>query len=121
MPRSEMYLRTHLASEQRTNDLEALPRRLRQRAHRGRRIRLRKLQAPTLIVWGTDDVYFDVKWSHWLAETIPGTRRRVEFAGARFFFPEERWGGASTTNCARTGRRVWPVTAQIQKQLPHFQ
>jgi len=51
---------------------------------------LRTLQAPTLIVWGTDDIYFDVKWSHWLAETIPGTRRRVELSGARIFFPEER-------------------------------
>ena len=53
--------------------------------------RLKKLNAPTLIVWGTDDVYFDVKWSRWLAETIPGTRRRVELKGARLFFPEERW------------------------------
>jgi pimeloyl-ACP methyl ester carboxylesterase len=52
---------------------------------------LKALQAPTLIVWGTDDVYFDVKWSHWLAANIPGTRRRVEFPGARLFFPEERW------------------------------
>lgn len=52
--------------------------------------RLRRLNAPTLIVWGTDDVYFDVKWSHWLAEVIPGTRRRVELKGARLFFPEER-------------------------------
>ena len=49
------------------------------------------LKAPTLIVWGTDDVYFDVKWSRWLAETIPGTKRRVEFQGARIFSPEERW------------------------------
>jgi pimeloyl-ACP methyl ester carboxylesterase len=49
------------------------------------------LKAPTLIVWGTDDVYFDVKWSHWLAQNIPGTRRRVEFRDARIFFPEERW------------------------------
>ena len=48
------------------------------------------MQAPTLIVWGTDDVYFDVQWSHWLAETIPGTTRRVELQGARIFFPEER-------------------------------
>jgi pimeloyl-ACP methyl ester carboxylesterase len=53
--------------------------------------RLKTLNAPTLIVWGTDDVYFDVKWSRWLAETIPGTVRRVEFEGARIFFPEERW------------------------------
>jgi pimeloyl-ACP methyl ester carboxylesterase len=52
---------------------------------------LRTLNAPTLIVWGTDDVYFDVKWSHWLERTIPDTRRRVEFEGARIFFPEERW------------------------------
>jgi pimeloyl-ACP methyl ester carboxylesterase len=51
---------------------------------------LRKLQAPTLIVWGTDDVYFDVRWSNWLADTIPGTKRRVELQGARIFFPEER-------------------------------
>ena len=54
-------------------------------------MQLKTLKAPTLIVWGTDDVYFDVKWSHWLADNIPGTRRRVEFKGARIFFPEERW------------------------------
>jgi pimeloyl-ACP methyl ester carboxylesterase len=52
---------------------------------------LNALKAPTLIVWGTDDVYFPVKWSHWLAEIIPGTRRRVEFKDARIFFPEEHW------------------------------
>jgi len=32
-----------------------------------------------------------VRWSHWLADNIPGTRRRVELQGARIFFPEERW------------------------------
>ena len=47
--------------------------------------------ANAAIVWGTDDIYFDVKWSHWLADNIPGIRRRVEFKGARIFFPEERW------------------------------
>ncbi len=52
---------------------------------------LKKLNAPTLIVWGNDDIYFDVKWSHWLAKTIPGTKKRVEYPGARLFFPEERW------------------------------
>ena len=52
---------------------------------------LKTLKTPTLIVWGTDDVYFDVKWGRWLAETIPGTRRYVELKGARIFFPEERW------------------------------
>jgi pimeloyl-ACP methyl ester carboxylesterase len=52
---------------------------------------LKRVSAPTLIVWGTDDAYFDLKWSHWLAENIPGTRQRVELQGARIFFPEERW------------------------------
>ncbi len=52
---------------------------------------LRNLEAPTLIAWGTDDIYFDVKWADWLAAAIPGTRRTVRLHGARIFFPEERW------------------------------
>ena len=52
---------------------------------------LKKLKAPALIVWGTDDVYFPVAWGRWLAKTLPGTRRLVELMGARIFFPEERW------------------------------
>jgi pimeloyl-ACP methyl ester carboxylesterase len=43
-----------------------------------------------LIAWGTDDIYFDLKWSHWLEEAIPGTKKRMELKGARIFFPEER-------------------------------
>jgi hypothetical protein len=27
---------------------------------------------------------------HWLAPMIPGTKRRMEIAGGRIFFPEER-------------------------------
>jgi pimeloyl-ACP methyl ester carboxylesterase len=51
---------------------------------------LRSLHAPTLIVWALDDVFFDVKWAHWLRDTIPGTRKVIELDGARLFFPEER-------------------------------
>jgi pimeloyl-ACP methyl ester carboxylesterase len=51
---------------------------------------LRRLTAPTLVVWGTDDLFFGVEWAHWLAKTIPGTRRVVELPGAKLFFPEER-------------------------------
>jgi pimeloyl-ACP methyl ester carboxylesterase len=53
--------------------------------------RLKQLKASTLIVWGTDDLYFPVEWARWLASTIPGTKRKVELTGARIFFPEERW------------------------------
>src|SRR5215470_12881722 len=32
---------------------------------------LRRLQAPTLIVWGTADPFFHRKWAYWLASVIP--------------------------------------------------
>jgi pimeloyl-ACP methyl ester carboxylesterase len=51
---------------------------------------LRQLQAPTLIVWALEDIYFDVKWAHWLQQTIPGVVRLVEVPDARLFFPEDR-------------------------------
>lgn len=51
---------------------------------------LTHLLLPTLIVWGTADRYFDVKWAHWLENTIPGTVRCVEIDGAMLFHPAER-------------------------------
>lgn len=51
---------------------------------------LRRLGAPTLVVWGTGDVFFDVAWGRWLCEAIPGARPLVELPGARLFFPYER-------------------------------
>ena len=51
---------------------------------------LAKLEAPTLLVWGTGDEFFDVAWAHWLARTIPGAKRVVELPGAKLFFPDER-------------------------------
>lgn len=87
----ERYLRPLVRSEQRTRELQRFLAAFDNRHTLEIEARLKALKAPTLIVWGTDDVYFDVKWSRWLAGTIPGTRRRVEFEGARIFFPEERW------------------------------
>jgi pimeloyl-ACP methyl ester carboxylesterase len=52
--------------------------------------KLRTLTMPTLILWATDDVYFDKKWAHWLAARIPGTRQVVEVEKGRLFFFEER-------------------------------
>jgi pimeloyl-ACP methyl ester carboxylesterase len=51
---------------------------------------LARFEAPTLIVWGTADDFFDVAWARWLATTIPGTVRLVELEGAKLFFPVER-------------------------------
>jgi pimeloyl-ACP methyl ester carboxylesterase len=52
--------------------------------------KLRKLQAPTLIVWGTGDVFFDKRWAYWLKDTIPGVTEVIEVPDAKLFFPEER-------------------------------
>jgi pimeloyl-ACP methyl ester carboxylesterase len=86
----ETYLRPHLRSPQRMHDLERFVNAFNCRHTVEIEKPLRQLRAPTLIVWGTDDIYFDLKWSHWLEKAIPGTKRRVEFASARIFFPEER-------------------------------
>jgi pimeloyl-ACP methyl ester carboxylesterase len=51
---------------------------------------LQRLQVPTLIVWGLQDVFFDKKWAYWLKDTIPGARRVIEVEDARLFFAEDR-------------------------------
>jgi len=87
----EEYLRPFVKTEKRTCDLQRFLAAFDNKHTLAVEDHLKTLKAPTLIVWATHDVYFDVKWSHWLAENIPGTRRRVEFKNARIFFPEERW------------------------------
>jgi pimeloyl-ACP methyl ester carboxylesterase len=87
----EAWLRPHLASEQRTRDLARFIAAFDPADTMAVEGGLKALQAPTLVAWGTHDIYFDLAWSHWLARTIPGTRRRVQFDGGRLFFPEERW------------------------------
>jgi pimeloyl-ACP methyl ester carboxylesterase len=51
---------------------------------------LRRLEAPTLVVWGTGDRFFAVKWARWLADTLPNVTGVVELDRARVFFPDER-------------------------------
>jgi len=51
---------------------------------------LRTLRSPTLIVWGLDDIFFDVKWAHWLRDTIPGAVDVVTVSDAKLFFAEDR-------------------------------
>jgi len=87
----EQYLCPLVRSEQHTRDFQRFLAAFDNKHTLAIEDRLKTLQAPTLIVWGTDDVYFGVKWGRWLSETIPGTRKYVELKGARIFFPEERW------------------------------
>jgi pimeloyl-ACP methyl ester carboxylesterase len=108
----ERYLRPLVKTEQRTRDLQRFLAAFDNKHTLAIEAKLKTLQAPTLIVWGTDDVYFDVKWSHWLAENIPGTRHRVELQGARIFFPEERWQEFN-----KELRAHWQVTQKTASQV----
>jgi pimeloyl-ACP methyl ester carboxylesterase len=51
---------------------------------------LRRLTVPTLIVWGTGDAAFHVRYAHWLRDTIPGATGVVTVDDGRLFFPDER-------------------------------
>jgi pimeloyl-ACP methyl ester carboxylesterase len=88
----DTYLRPFVRTEQHVRDLERFLAAFDNRHTVAVESKLRQLQAPTLVVWGDDDVFFSVKWAHWLADTIPGAKPPVELAGARIFFPEERHG-----------------------------
>jgi len=51
---------------------------------------LKRLTVPTLIAWGTGDIFFRLRYAHWLRDTIPGVTEVVTIDGARLFFPDER-------------------------------
>ena len=51
---------------------------------------LRRLEVPTIAVWGTSDDIFPIELAHWLRDTIPGFRELVEVEGGRLFWPFER-------------------------------
>ena len=86
----EAYLRPHVRTPQRIRDLERFVEAFDNQHTVLIEPQLHALRVPALIVWGDDDVYFDVKWSEWLEKTLPGPTRRVVLNGARIFFPEER-------------------------------
>jgi pimeloyl-ACP methyl ester carboxylesterase len=51
---------------------------------------LARLRVPTLMVWGTGDRFFAVKWAYWLRDLIPGATEVIEVPDGRLFFPHER-------------------------------
>jgi steroid delta-isomerase-like uncharacterized protein len=50
---------------------------------------LARFLTPTLIAWGTADVFFDRSWAQWLSDTIPGTVNVVEVPGGKLLWPLE--------------------------------
>ena len=86
----EAYLNPHVRNPQRMRDLERFVVAFDNKHTVSIESKLRAVEAPALIVWGDDDVYFDVKWSEWLEKALSNTKKRKILKGARIFFPEER-------------------------------
>jgi pimeloyl-ACP methyl ester carboxylesterase len=86
------YLGPLVASPQATGDLERFLATFDSAQTVAIHDRLRRLDVPTLIMWGTADSFFDLKWAYWLRDTIPGVRRVIEVPGGKLFFPEEEPG-----------------------------
>lgn len=52
--------------------------------------KLKALKAPALVLWGTADAFFPVKWAYWLKENLANVVEVVELENAPVFWPEER-------------------------------
>ena len=64
--------------------------------------RLRHLDVPVLLVWGTAEEALGVEWAYRLRDLIPGAREVVEIDGGKLFFPEER-PEKLAVSCGATG------------------
>jgi len=67
---------------------------------------LRRLDVPTLIVWATNDEFFDLKWAYWLQGEIPAAYQVIEMTGAKLFFPHE-----NAAELAPHIQRHWDIAA----------
>jgi pimeloyl-ACP methyl ester carboxylesterase len=86
----ETYIRPHLASPERTQQLVDFI--LGFNNVQTVRIKglLKKVTAPTLVAWGTGDPFFSADAAYWLKQTLAGPVTVEEFPDGRMFFLEER-------------------------------
>lgn len=87
---AEVYLAPLLSTPERIRQLERYITALGTATLEAVLPQLRQLDVPTLIVWGTADVFFGLSDAYALRDLIPGAREVVELDGAKLFFPEER-------------------------------
>ena len=98
----QTYLRPVFSTPQAVRHLERFLTGLDNRVTVALEPRLKRLQAPTLVVWATADIFFPVSWAYWLRDTIPGCHEVVEVPGAKLFFPDER-----PEELVAALRRIW--------------
>jgi pimeloyl-ACP methyl ester carboxylesterase len=86
----DTYIAPTLATDARAADLNAYVAAFEPKHLVAIRGKLKALNVPTQLLWGTEDIFFTLKDADWLARTIPGFRRLEKAQGARLFFAEER-------------------------------
>ena len=84
------YLENHYSSIENAREVERFVLALDVEELRAIEPGLKRLETPTLAVWGTGDDIFDVGLAHWLRDTIPGCEEVVEVEGGKLFWPGER-------------------------------
>ena len=84
------YLERHFSTLENAREIERFVLSLHADQLRDIEPALRRLQVPTLAVWGTGDAIFETRLAYWLRDTIPGCREVVEVEGGKLFGPGER-------------------------------
>jgi pimeloyl-ACP methyl ester carboxylesterase len=70
---------------------------------------VRKLEVPTMMVWGTGDRFFTLDLAYWLKDNVPGAGEVVEIEGGTLFWPGER-----PDDLAPHLRRHWAATRETE-------
>lgn len=83
------YLEPVLGTEKRTKIFEKILMSVRGEDLMALEPKLKELDVPVLIVWGTEDVFFSTEWAQWLQKTLPDVRSYHEIKGAKLFLPDE--------------------------------
>jgi pimeloyl-ACP methyl ester carboxylesterase len=104
----DIYLKPYLSNPARLRDLERFILAFDNRQTVRIANKLSELDVPTLIVWGTGDIFFSTEWARWLAKTIPGVKQHQDLEAGRLFLPEER---APELNSAVL--RFWASTGHL--------
>lgn len=109
---AEAFLQPVLGTVERAREFERFLLSIRDEDLRAVESQLRRLTAPTLLAWGTDDIFFDLSWARWLHSAIPGVTRLAEIDGGRLFLADER-----AADLVPLLREHWDTT-EVERRLP---
>ncbi len=104
----EEYLRPHRLSVSSRDHLRRLLLSLDSRETAAMAHKLRRMDMPAMVLWGSDDAFLPIRWARRLSADIPGAVLRV-LGGCGHFVPEER-AGELAGHLERFARQVFERT-----------